>query len=247
MASFTAVGDKTTALSFNDGETISWSLAGTFTGSVVLESTRDPVVGAYQVVDTLSSVTSASHLHEGKTKWYRLRCTVVGAAETITATIAEAAGQVAQSFEDTTGTARLQIVEGGAKVLGALEVTGAVTAAAITSDQADLAGVAITPTEYTASGAIPVAGASFVQLNKEVSSGLTMTYAAPSAGTLLTITQTDSGTTGHTVTLTSGTFDGTNEIATFNAAGETLVLQGVSDTRFGILLNIGSVALTTAG
>jgi hypothetical protein len=88
--------------------------------------------------------------------------------------------------------------------------------------------------------------AEFVNLNKS-DGALATTLAAPTAGRFLVIAQTDAGTSGHTVTLAAGTFDGTNEIATFNAANETLVLYGISATRFIIVENIGAVALSTAG
>ncbi|HBA73468.1 MAG TPA: hypothetical protein DCZ63_15135 [Geobacter sp.] len=93
----------------------------------------------------------------------------------------------------------------------------------------------------TASGALP--DDSFVQLNL-ASAGLAMTLATPTKGRFLVITQIDAGTHGHTVTLGAGTWDGTNDVATFNAPGETLVVFGVSNTRFVIVENIGSVAFS---
>ena len=105
----------------------------------------------------------------------------------------------------------------------------------------------LSPTEYTASGAIDVTTpVSYVELNKS-DGALAMTIAAPVAGQLLIITQTDSGTQGHTVTLSAGDFDGTNEIATFDAQEETLILFGLSATRYAIIANVDSVALSTAG
>lgn len=98
-------------------------------------------------------------------------------------------------------------------------------------------------TALTVSGAI-ASTASFVTLNS-TTPAIAATIAAPAAGRFLVITQIDSGTAGHTVTLTAGTYDGTNTIATFNALGETLVLFGVTATRFVIVQNIGSVGLST--
>ena len=96
----------------------------------------------------------------------------------------------------------------------------------------------------TANGAI-AATTELATLNK-ADGALAVTIAAPSAGRFLVITQLDAGTHGHTVTLTSGTYDGTNLKATFNAAGKSLVLYGVSATRFLIVANIGSVALAAS-
>ena len=98
-------------------------------------------------------------------------------------------------------------------------------------------------TELTVTGAIS-ADVSYVELN-HASVKIEATIAAPAAGRFLVITQTDAGTAGHTVTTTAGDFDGTNNTATFNAAEETLVLFGISATRFVIVENIGSVGLTS--
>lgn len=93
----------------------------------------------------------------------------------------------------------------------------------------------------TANGAIEET-ADFVTLNK--AGVLAATIAAPRAGRLLFIQQIDSGTDGHTVTLTSGTFNETNTIATLNADNEAILLYGVSDSRFVIVENIGAVAFS---
>ena len=98
-------------------------------------------------------------------------------------------------------------------------------------------------TELTATGAIS-ASVSYVELN-HASVAIAATIAAPSAGRFLVITQTDAGTAGHTVTLTAGTYDGSNNVATFNAQNETLVLFAISATRFVVVENIGSVGLGT--
>jgi len=102
-------------------------------------------------------------------------------------------------------------------------------------------GTVYIPDAVIISGA--VSDSSFITLD---SSGtkIELTLAAPAPGRVLTITQIDAGTDGHTVTLTAGTFDGTNDVATFNAAGETLVLIGLTATRFAIILNLGSVGLS---
>jgi uncharacterized protein (DUF362 family) len=53
-----------------------------------------------------------------------------------------------------------------------------------------------------------------------------------------------SGTAAHTVTLTSGTFNGTATIATFNAPGETLIVFFDEAGVGTIVANIGAVALS---
>jgi hypothetical protein len=100
---------------------------------------------------------------------------------------------------------------------------------------------AFTVQAMTADGAISET-ADFVTLSK--SGILAATIAAPRAGRWLVIQQIDAGTDGHTVTLSAGTFNETNTIATFNADNEMLVLYGVSATRFVVVENIGSVAFS---
>ena len=95
----------------------------------------------------------------------------------------------------------------------------------------------------SSSGAIG-AGQNLIELNSNGAS-LTMTIAAPEPGRYMTITQIDAGTDGHTVTLTAGTFDGTNNRATFNAQGEAIILQGISTTAFVLLANQGSVGMSS--
>lgn len=76
--------------------------------------------------------------------------------------------------------------------------------------------------------------------------GLAYTMDAPEAGTRAVLTCTaGSSVNTHTVTLASGTFDGTNHIATFDAAAETLVVDGLSTSAFCVSSNVGSVALST--
>ena len=70
------------------------------------------------------------------------------------------------------------------------------------------------------------------------------TLAAPRKGQWLIVTCTNASN-NCTLTLTVGDFDGTNNVATFNAAEETLVLFGINATRFIIIENIGSVSLGT--
>lgn len=100
---------------------------------------------------------------------------------------------------------------------------------------------AVTNVTATANAAIPV-DVGYVKLNSTTK--IEATIAAPTEGRMLVITQADAGTAGHTVTLTAGTWDGSSTIATLNAQDETLVVLGISATRFVIVENIGSVALS---
>lgn len=52
------------------------------------------------------------------------------------------------------------------------------------------------------------------------------------------------GTESHTLTLTAGTFNGTNNVATLDAPGEALVVYFDSAGDGIVLLNLGSVVLS---
>ena len=102
----------------------------------------------------------------------------------------------------------------------------------------------VAKTEYQAAASIAADDIpTFIGLNN-ASAAVALTIAAPKPGRLVVIAQLDSGTQGHTVTLTAGTYDGTNDVATLNAEGEALVLFGIADDRFIIVENIGAVALS---
>jgi hypothetical protein len=96
----------------------------------------------------------------------------------------------------------------------------------------------------TATGAITL-NSGLVQLN-HATVIIAATLDAPTAGDELYIVDNSaSGTAAHTVTVPAGvTFDGTNNTATLNAPGEALHLIALSATRWFILENIGSVALS---
>lgn len=100
---------------------------------------------------------------------------------------------------------------------------------------------AVSQTISAATGAVKK-NASFVDLDGS-SNAVAATLAAPRKGQWLIVTHSDS-TNNATLTLTAGTFDGTNTIATFADADDTLVLFGLSATRFIIVENIGAVALS---
>lgn len=123
------------------------------------------------------------------------------------------------------------------KSTGAISSTSDFTFTGKTTSQ----GFVSTSTSYVADGAID-ADDGFVLLDAS-SASTDMTIAAPAAGRLLVISCV-SAANSCTVTLTAGTFDGTNDTATFDAAAETLVLFGISATRFVIVENIGAVALS---
>ena len=97
-----------------------------------------------------------------------------------------------------------------------------------------------TPTAITTSGALSTQ--SFTQLNN--AGTLIAATLTPVAGKFYIFTQLDAGTMGHTLTLSSGTWDGTKTIATFSAQNATLIAFAVNATRMIVIANVGSVALS---
>lgn len=100
--------------------------------------------------------------------------------------------------------------------------------------------------ELTATGAITLTNGT-VFLN-HATVVIAATLAAPTKGDeLIIIDNSATGTAAHTVTLAAGvTFDGTNDIATFNLLGEALHIKAASATRWVILANVGSVGLSAS-
>lgn len=97
--------------------------------------------------------------------------------------------------------------------------------------------------ELTASGAV-TAGVQSVELdNDSASIAATIADAADHPG-LFIVKQTGGGTAGHTLTLTAGTFDGTNNVATLDAVNEALVVYFDSAGNGTIVENVGAVALS---
>lgn len=99
--------------------------------------------------------------------------------------------------------------------------------------------------ELTADGAISP-DAHIIDLNHaSVAIAATVADAAVYAGRVVVITNTSStGTAAHTVTLTAGTFDGTNNVATLNAPAEKLAVLFGQDGNGTVIANTGSVALS---
>lgn len=98
--------------------------------------------------------------------------------------------------------------------------------------------------ELTASGAV-TAGVQSVELNHTSNVvAATIADAANHKGLFVVKDTSASGTAAHTLTLTAGTFNGTNNVATLNARDECLVVYFDSTGRGTVVVNVGSVALS---
>ncbi len=98
--------------------------------------------------------------------------------------------------------------------------------------------------EITTSGAI-TAGIQSVEFNHvSVIVAATIADAVNHQGFFVVQDNSASGTTAHTLTLTAGTFNGTNNVATLNARDEALYVYFDSTGRGQVIANIGTVALS---
>lgn len=119
-------------------------------------------------------------------------------------------------------------------------LNGLTTTAAEINNAADVSARVV---ELTASGAVAT-GIQSVELN-HASVVIAATMVATEHPGLFIVKDTSAtGTAAHTLTLTGGTFDGTNTIATLNARDEMLVIYFDSAGRGQVIANIGAVALS---
>lgn len=95
----------------------------------------------------------------------------------------------------------------------------------------------------TATGAVS-ADTKILELNHATVVIAATMDAADHQGLFIVRDTSASGTAAHTVTLTNGTWDGTNTIATLNAPGEALTVFFDSAGRGQIIENTGAVALS---
>lgn len=98
--------------------------------------------------------------------------------------------------------------------------------------------------ELTESGAV-TAGVQSVELNHAtVVIAATIADAADHPGLFVAKDTSATGTAAHTLTLTAGTFDGTNNIATFDLLNECLIVYFDSAGNGTVIENVGSVGLS---
>lgn len=96
---------------------------------------------------------------------------------------------------------------------------------------------------FTSAGSVNV-GVSEIEISGTSAIATTLADSAQHVG-FFTVTNTSpSGTAAHTLTLSSGTFDGTNNVATLNAKGESLIVHFDSTGLGTIIKNTGAVALS---
>ena len=135
-----------------------------------------------------------------------------------------------------------EITNAKAQQLAAVSATAS-TAAEI--DKACDASV-IAPVAITATAAISSTARCIKIAHNSTPADVTGPSGVALAGQTMFITNVSaSGTAAHTVTLSAGTFDGTNNKATLNAPAETLHVWFDSAGDGVVIANVGSVALSS--
>lgn len=135
----------------------------------------------------------------------------------------------------------IDIESGGALKLAGTQVNA--TAAEV-NNSADVSG-RVQEVTATSNGTI-TAGIQSVELNHiSTIAAATIADASNHQGLFIVKDTSASGTIAHTLTLTAGTFDGTNNKATLNAPNEALVVYFDSSGDGTIVENVGAVALAS--
>lgn len=98
--------------------------------------------------------------------------------------------------------------------------------------------------KLTSSGAVPATSKSVELKHSTTPIAATIATMLAHPGIFVIKNTSATGTAAHTVTITTGTLDGTNKVATLDAPGECLVVWIDSEGNGVILENIGSVGLS---
>jgi hypothetical protein len=114
-----------------------------------------------------------------------------------------------------------------------------------TSGDANLGAIVARAQELTASGAVNPGVQRLTLNHATVAIAATVASAKTMSGYFTILDNSASGTAAHTVTLTGGTFDGTNNTATLNAPNEMLLVHMDGDGNGVVVVNTGSVALSS--
>ena len=212
-----------TELDYLDGVT-----AGTVTASKAV------VVDANKDVATFRHVTVSGNIVTGTTT---LSETDLAKVDAITNGVQAANKAVVADANVNTG-----VVKATALHIGTSGSETQVNATAAEINNA--ADVSARTQELTVSGA-GTAGVQTVELNHAtVVIAATIANANVHQGLFVVKDTSATGTAAHTLTLTAGTFNGTNNVATLNARDECLVVYFDSTGRGTVIVNVGAVALS---
>ena len=145
-------------------------------------------------------------------------------------------------IRDNSGTIEISL-DGGTTWISGTEIAAIDGITATASEINNVADVSARVQELTATAAV-TAGVQAVELN-HASTVVAATIADSTnhQGLFVVKNTSASGTAAHTLTLTAGTFNGTNNVATLNAPGEALVVYFDSAGNGVVLENIGTVGL----
>lgn len=157
-ASFTAKGAGS-ALSLKVDDEFTYSVSGTFTGTIALQKSDDGGT-SWEPVDSFSAAASGTLVAQGKPNanmLYRFCCTAFTAESgtAVTALADASAGKVIQEYKDPYGKVIFKITEAGVDINGAMGLTGAVT---LTGDLTQTGNQGVTGTVTASGAAVNAAG-----------------------------------------------------------------------------------------
>lgn len=145
-------------------------------------------------------------------------------------------------------------VGGTLAVTGALTATGGVTGAVTGNVAGDVTGDVdgnivgehtMEVTAHDADAALGDADFATQLITLDGGASCDITEWTPTVGKMYILTCIDVSVANPTVTLSTGiTWDGTNDTATFDAAGETITVVAVSATRLMVVANPNSIAFS---
>lgn len=146
------------------------------------------------------------------------------------------------SYDLTVGQAPTLNITAGSMQFGGVAI--AATAAELNKSADNSAN---TITLSTASTGTAVDSATYQKIILNSTVDVTHTLALPTKGDRLDIFKLGSSTKVHSIACTSlATFDGTNDVLTFNAIGEAITIVAASTARWVIMQNTGTVGASTS-
>jgi len=203
-------------------------------GVAVLAAVTDTTV--YSITNEMDAEVDVTFTNNGKGNTYVNLAIVDGVAANIAAEDYVEYKRFVGYGESYTVTG-IKMSDDEAVVAYARDAGVVVRVAGVEEDQAGQGRVQ----ELTASGAITSGVASVELTHATVAIEATIADLSNHAGFLM-IKNTGTGTEDHTVTAAIGTFDGTNDILTLDAANEAILLYIDSAGNGTIIENVGGVA-----
>jgi len=223
---FTAIHDVSGVLRTRDGEGVSYSITGTFDQTIVLEKDNGGGLSWSKVAGPFTDEVTGRY-QSYVSERLRFRCIAEGETPgTATYSMTDESA-VLREWKDADGNAVARLTQDGFEVLGALAVGG--TAIGATAAELNDNDLSARTQNITEAGAIDL-DARHVKITGPESSTYAVTLAAPSRAGIVKVVEMVATTDTNAVTLALTNVVGGSSAssASFDAAGEMLVLVSAS-------------------